>query len=293
MYNGSTWAHRTSSTGCARKRRIRRRTCGSARRRRRSIAGAAEGLLDPYVPTWAAAVPPEARQPADLWYGTYMTPEVIAYNTEMVTAAQAPKDWDDVLAPQWKGKIIIRDPVASGSMRAIWAAILARSIANTGSTAQGWDWLRKLDASTKEYVINPTMLYLGLEQREGSISLWDMPDIATLQQQKKAPLAYQIPASGTPLLVDAIAIVHGAKHPDAAKAFYEFVTTPKALQDAAVKFLRIPVRTDLAADSLPGWVRDARSKIVAMPLDPRLVADSLDVWMKYWDAHVRNCCHGK
>ena len=61
------------------------------------------------------------------------------------------------------------------------------------------------------------MLYFKLGQREGSISLWDMPDIATLQQQKKYPVAYQIPTSGTPLLVDAIAIVHGAKHIDAAK----------------------------------------------------------------------------
>jgi iron(III) transport system substrate-binding protein len=95
------------------------------------------------------------------------------------------------------------------------------------------------------------------------------------------------------LLVDAIAIVHGAKHADAAKAFYEFVTTPRALQDAAVKFLRIPVRTDLSADSLPAWIRDARSKITPMPVDPKLIADSLDAWMKYWDANVRNCCRGK
>ncbi|HTR78140.1 MAG TPA: extracellular solute-binding protein [Gemmatimonadaceae bacterium] len=255
--------------------------------------GAAEGLIDGYRPSWAAAVPPEAHDPSDRWYGTYMTPEVIAYNTDIVSAAQAPQDWDDVLAPRWKGTIIIRDPVASGSMRAIWAAILSRSIAHTGSTAQGWAWLRRLDASTKEYVINPTMLYLKLGQREGSISLWDMPDIATLQQQKKYPLAYVIPASGTPLLVDAIAIVHGAKHAAAAKAFYEFVTTPRALEDAAVKFLRIPVRTDLPADSLPAWIRDARAKIRPMPLDPKLIADSLDAWMKYWDANVRNCCRGQ
>ena len=110
----------------------------SVRRARRNLqSSATEGLIDPYRPTGVLRSP-EAHHPADLWYGTYMTPEVIAYNTDIVTEAQAPKDWDDVLAPQWKGKIIIRDPVASGSMRAIWGAVLARSIARTGSTAQGW-----------------------------------------------------------------------------------------------------------------------------------------------------------
>jgi hypothetical protein len=24
-----------------------------------------------------------------------------------------------------------------------------------------------------------------------------------------------------------------------------------------------------------------------------MLADSLDSWMKYWDAHVRNCCRSK
>jgi len=248
-----------------------------------------EGLLDTYRPTWAAAVPTEAHDARDHWYGTYLTPEVIAYNTEAVSAADAPKDWDDVLAPKWKGKVVIRDPVASGSMRAIFGALIARSIANTGSTAQGFEWLRKLDANTREYALNPTVLYQKLGRREGVISLWDMPDIADLQA-KRYPIGYTIPTSGTPLLVDAIAVVRGAKHADAAKAFYEFVTTPRALLEAASRFNRIPARNDLATDSLPEWIRTARAEIKPMPVDQKLLADSLDSWMRFWDSRVRNCC---
>ncbi len=254
---------------------------------------AAEGLLQPYKPSWANAVAPDAHDAKDRWYGTYLTPEVIARNTRQVPAAQAPKDWDAVLDPRWRGKIIIRDPVASGSMRAIFAAILQRSISSTGSTAQGWEWLRRLDASTKEYVINPTMLYQKLGQGEGLISLWDMPDIATLQQRTKYPIGYEIPTSGTPLLVDGIAIVRGAKHPELAKRFYEFVTTKLALEEAASEFLRIPARTDIPGDSLPAWIRDAKARIRPMALDHKLVTDSIDSWMKQWDARVRNCCRGK
>ena len=40
-----------------------------------------EALLLPYRPTWAEAVPPEARGSGGFWYGTYKTPEVIAYNS--------------------------------------------------------------------------------------------------------------------------------------------------------------------------------------------------------------------
>jgi len=254
---------------------------------------ASEGLLDPYTPTWADKVPASARDAQSRWYGTYLTPEVIAYNTHAVTAADAPKDWDQVVDPKWKGKVLIRNPVESGTMRAIFGAILARSIAQTGSTAQGWDWLRKLDANTKEYVLNPALLYQKLGREEGVITLYNMPDIATLEQRTKTPVGFVFPSSGTPLLVDAIALVHGSKQSALAKEYYEYVTTPAAFRDAAVKFLRIPARTDLPNDSLPDAVRRARTELKEMRVDAKLLADSLDTWMKFWDSSIRNSQRGK
>ena len=254
---------------------------------------ARENLIAPYRPTWAGAIPADARDPRDVWYGTYYTPEVIAYNTQAVSAADAPKDWDDVLNPKWRGKVLIRDPVASGSMRAIFGGIIARSVAQTGSPESGYEWLRRLDANTKEYTLNPTMLYQKLGRQEGVISLYNMPDIATLQERFSIPVTYVIPSSGTPLLVDAIAIVRGTKRPEVARAYYEFVTTPQALLEAAQRFRRIPVRTDIPADSLPAWIREALAKIKPMPGDQRMIADSLDAWMTYWDTRIRNSRRGR
>jgi len=250
-----------------------------------------EKLLEPYIPTWSNAVSVEARENNDHWYGTYLTPEVIAYNTEAVSAAQAPKDWDDVLDPKWKGKLLIRDPIASGTMRAIFGAIVARSMARTGSPEGGYEWLRKLDANTREYVLNPTILYQKLGRQEGVITLWDMPDIATLEQRTKIPVGYVIPSSGTPVLVDGIAIIKGTKHPAEAKLYYEFVTTPAALKAAAEQFLRIPARTDIPVSELPKWIQDAKSQIKPMAVDRRVMAEHLDEWMKYWDANIRNRGH--
>jgi iron(III) transport system substrate-binding protein len=249
---------------------------------------AGAGLLSPYRPTWAAAVPPEGRGKGDLWYGTYLTPEVIAYNSDAVSAANAPKDWDDVLDPRWKGKVIIRDPLPSGSMRAIFGAMIARGMGAAGTPDSGYAWLRRLDANTKEYALDPGVLYQKLGRQEGLISLYDMPDIASLRGRFGIPVQYVIPASGTPVLVDGIAIVKGTKHPELAKEFYEAVTTPAALEAASRKFYRIPARTDIPLDSLPEWVRDAKTKIKPMPLDRALLAQHLDEWMRYWDANIRN-----
>jgi iron(III) transport system substrate-binding protein len=247
-----------------------------------------EDLLQPYKPTWAAAVDTEAREARDNWYGTYLTPEVIGYNRDAVKDADAPKDWDDLIDPKYKGKILIRDPIASGTMRAIFGAIMARSIAQTGKPDAGYEWLRKLDANTREYVLNPTILYQKLGRQEGVITPWDMPDFATLEQRTRIPIKYVIPTSGTPLLVDGIAIVRGSKHPKEAQEYYEYVTTPEAMIAAADSFLRIPARKDIPVSKLPTWIRDALAQIKPMPVDRELMAAHLDEWMKYWDANIRN-----
>jgi iron(III) transport system substrate-binding protein len=250
-----------------------------------------EKLLEPYKPTWSGQVDAEAREAAHHWYGTYLTPEVIGYNSEAVKDADAPRDWDDVVDPKWKGKVLIRDPIASGTMRAIFGAIMARSMAQTGKPEAGYEWLRKLDVNTREYVLNPTLLYQKLGRQEGVITLWDMPDIATLQQRLGIPIKYVIPSSGTPLLVDGIAIVRGAERRKEAELYYEYVTTPEALVAAAEKFLRIPARKDIPPAKLPEWIREALETIKPMPVDRALMAAHLDEWMKYWDANIRNRGH--
>lgn len=247
---------------------------------------AAETLLVAYKPTWAAAVDAAARDPHDLWYGTYRTPEVIAYNTEAVKREDAPKDWDEVLDPKWKGKVLIRDPLGSGTMRAIFAAMILRGWSATNGPDSGYAWLKRLDASTKEYVANPALLYQKLGRQEGLITLFDMPDIAALKG-RGIPVDYIIPRSGTPLLVDGIAMVKGSKHPEAGRLYYEYVTSRRALIDAAAKFQRIPVRADLPVDSLPPWVREAMTGIKAMPMDRGILDAHLDEWMRYWDANIR------
>ncbi len=248
---------------------------------------AREGLLDAYRPAWADAVPPEARDSSDRWYGTYLTPEVIAYNRDAVRAEEAPADWDDLLLPKWKDRIVIRDPVPSGTMRAIFGGIILRGVQATGSSDSGFAWLRRLDAQTRDYALNPAVLYQKLGRQEGVVTIYNMPDIATLEKRTRIPIAWKVPTSGTPVLVDAIAIVRGAKQRALAARYYEFVTTREALREAARDFYRIPVRTDIAEDSLPPWIREARH-VKAMPLDRRLLADSLDRWMRKWDAEIRN-----
>ncbi len=88
---------------------------------------AAEGLLAPYRPSWADAVPASSRGEGDLYFGTFRTLPVIVYNSKLVSEGEAPRDWDDLLLPRFTGRVLIRDPIASGVMRTIFSMVLARS----------------------------------------------------------------------------------------------------------------------------------------------------------------------
>jgi iron(III) transport system substrate-binding protein len=248
------------------------------------LTAAEENLLTPYRPTWADKIPAASRDAQDRWYGTYETPEVIVYNSAAVSAADAPRDWDDVLDPKWKDKILIRDPNPSDTMRAIFGAMIWRFHKDTGSPEKGYDWLRKLDANVHEYTADGTLLVQKLARREGLISLWDLPDVRLYQERKGLPVAYSIPTSGTPVVTDAIAIIRGAPHEEEARRFYEFVTTTESLVHAAKDYYRIPVRTDVDRQQLPAWMNEPFTR---MPLDWDLLRKQGDVWLRYWDTQIR------
>jgi iron(III) transport system substrate-binding protein len=248
--------------------------------------GAADSLLEPYRPSWAAATDRAGWGPGDAYFAAYATPAVLIYARDAVPADQAPQDWDDLLLPRWRGQVLIRDPIASGTMRAVWGMIIERELRGTGDTAAGFAWLRRLDAQTKEYVMNPAILNQKLVRREGLVSIWDLPDVL-LNIKDGLQLAYVFPRSGAPVIPDAIGIVSGTRHRELARQFVEFVGSVPMQLAAARDVARLPARTDLPADSLPQWVRDVRAHMVVADVDWGVLERRGAEWMQYWDRNVR------
>lgn len=248
--------------------------------------GVADSLLVPYKPSWAGTVDRRGVGPDDLYWPVYRTPAVIAFNSDAVTKADAPHDWDDMLDPKWDDKVLIRDPMASGTMRAIWGLIIERSIRETGDTTAGMQWLRRLDGQTKTYTLNPAVLDEKLARQEGLVTLWDLPDIL-ISQSKGLPFGYVFPTSGTVVIDDAIGLVRGSHHPAAAREFIDYVGSQEAEILTARKVFRLPARHDLPVDSVPGWVAEVEREMRVVDMDWGMLARNGSDWMGYWDQHVR------
>lgn len=248
--------------------------------------GAEEGLLQPYRPAWVAAVSEESRHPEDLYFGAYRTAPVLVYNTEEVSGAEIPEDWDDLLDPRWDDEVLIRDPLASGTMRTMFSLIIYRSIRDTGSPDRGFEWLRRLDGQTREYIQQPALMMQKLIRGEGLVTVWELTDML-LQQQRGNPLGFAFPSSGTPVIVDSIGLVTGAPHPAAARAYIDFVGSREAQELAARKALRLPARNDLPPEQLPEWARDVMRDLVPAEVDWDLIAENGDDWMRTWNRQIR------
>jgi len=254
------------------------------------MQAAAEGLLEPYRPSWAAPLEASYRDPQDRWYGTYLTPEVIMFNTQKLSRATAPQDWDELLDPRWRGRISIREPLPSGTMRAIFFAMIYRRYREQNSAAAGFDWLRRLDANTKSYPGDQTLFYLALARGEADLAPWNLPDVLLRREKDNYPFDYIVPKSGTPMVTEGLALVARQQKDSArlelAKKFYEFVTTPESFVYAAKQYYRIPTRQDLDFSQIRAEFNPAQYQ--AMLIDWQLFADSCATWMQYWDQNIRN-----
>jgi iron(III) transport system substrate-binding protein len=247
---------------------------------------AKEGLLEPYLPSWKDQVDPVMYGFGGAWYGTFLTAEVIAFNTNVVSRASAPRDWDDLLRPEWKGRIVIREPMASGTMQTIFGAMVWRAWVRDGKPDDGYAWLAKLHAQTVSYAADPTILSQKMARGEGAVTLWNLTDIMLQRVTYGYPFDFVVPESGTPVLTEGIALVRGAPHPDLARRFYEFVTSKESAVLQAERFFRVPTRKDIADENLPAWVREAR-RIRRMEIDWDKFGQLSPAWMDHWQARIR------
>lgn len=240
---------------------------------------AQEGLLESYIPSWADAVEEAYHDPGHAWYGTFISPLAVMYNTRGYAKDEVPQTWDDLLDPKWAGKIAFRMPLPSGTMRTFISAMISRA----ENEDAGLAWLEQLHGATAEYPENPAMLYDHIKKNEERVSVWIQPDIVMQRDRNQYPFGYVIPPQ-TPVLTDGIAIIKGAPNGEWAKKFYEFVTTQEALVQQAEAYAKLPARSDVDKAKLPEWMQSV--DIEAMPIDWAVFSAKQDDWCSRWENEV-------
>ncbi len=257
---------------------------------------AGENLLEAYRPTFVDLLPAGTCDPEFRFCGQFAIPQIILFNKDKLTPGEVPQHWAELATEAWKGRVILRAPLDSGSMRTSFSWLIAyqsqaqSQAAGSESFDAGIEWLKGLTRNTKKITTNPTEMFEAITKDvDRVVTIWNLADAIFQRDTNGYPFATAIPSEGVPMVIDGIALVKKSKPDparlDAAKRFYEFVNTLESQQYLAQKHGRIPLRTDFTAEMRADWAKGLDLK--PLPIDPKIAAKHEDEWMRLWDERIK------
>ncbi len=190
-----------------------------------------KGMLTRYVPAGADKFRSDFRDRDGFYTILRGTPYVIAYNTQKVNKAEAPKRWRDLADARWKGKLVHAHPGYSGVVLTGMTGLLR--------VLGGWDYyaaLAKNNPLVVQSAEDPPMKLAGGEAWVGAAGEYNFYRTA----KKGNPIEIVFPEEGTPFVASANAILAKAPHPNAAKVFTDFLFDKEAQQLLANDGLYVP-----------------------------------------------------
>ncbi len=199
-----------------------------------------KSYFQPYVCANDDVIAESFKDADDLWIGESPLPMVLFYNKTLVSEEDAPKTWEDLLNPKWKGQIAYASPAKSGSA---YTQLCTMIFAQGGPEGGGWDFVEKfyqnLDGKVQDSSGNCHKLVasgeyaIGVTLEKSAVLYADNADVAFVYPQQNSAVP------------DGVAIIKNCPNPDNAKLFVDFVTGLECQKDQNVNWKRRPVRNDL------------------------------------------------
>ena len=167
---------------------------------------------------------------------------VIEYNTKLVSKAEAPKKWSDVLDPKWTNKVVLADPRSSGSVHGlIW--YLTQHLAPKGKP-YGWAYFEELRKLNSRYVASHGTIGEMVNIGERPVGLQVIQVVET-SVAKGDPVWWTFPEEGMPAEVTTLAIRANSPNQQAADTFMNFLVSKEG-QVLVGKYMGYsPVRDDV------------------------------------------------
>jgi iron(III) transport system substrate-binding protein len=181
-----------------------------------------DGILLPYVSEDVARFYPVEHRDIDGQFASWRVwLSIIAYNTNLVKAEEAPKSFADLLDPKWKGKIVKAHPGYSGTiMTATYQ--MQRDL--------GWGWFEQLAKQNIMQVQSSADPPKKLDLGERAV-MADGNEYSIFQLRENGrPVEPVYATEGSPLIIGPNGIFKASPNPNAAKLFQSFCFSRDAQQ---------------------------------------------------------------
>ena len=211
-------------------------------------AGIKEGIFAPYKSPSFDKLPARFKQADGLWMAIADDPLVFMTNGAFLKAnkLQPPASWDDLLNPAYKNGLQMADARTSGTAVTRIFSVLE---VNGRDEDKAFAYLKKLRQNVQVYTKSGGggTLPVGLGQAAGGIFFI----VDALETKAKGyDVVISFPKEGIGTSAEAIALIKGAKNPEAGKKLIDFATGA-AMQSklAEYKVNFVPANPDVKTDA--------------------------------------------
>lgn len=164
-----------------------------------------------------------------------------AYNTELVSEEEAPKNWEDLLDPKWEGKIQFPNPAASGT-----STLMVLSYMMENGEEEGWEYFKKLTDQANSIPDSGSGPTKGAAMGEAEIAI-GFDFMAYEHKANGEDIDFIVPES-TPVLANPMTLIKDGPNPEGGKDFMEFMLSDEA-QEILASWNHIPINENVESET--------------------------------------------
>jgi len=232
------------------------------------------GLVAEFEAPSAKGLPPALVDPRKHWVAVGLAIRSLAYNTDIVPKAQAPKSYQDLLDPRWKAKMAWNPKSMSGAYGFIGTVIKGMG------EERGMAYLRAL--AKQNVVPLPISIRAVLDRviaGEYAIGLEMNNTHAAVSAALGAPVQW-VPLDPVSETVHIAGLTKSGPHPNAGRLFVDFMVS-RAGQEVFRESNYVPMHPDVP----PKYpeLRPEQGGYKAVVYNPEEIDADLDRWIKIYE----------
>ena len=236
-----------------------------------TMLGKKAGLLLRFSSPFSREYPTELKDPQGLWSATNLYFMALAYNTRRIKLNEAPKTYEDLLNPKWKGRMAWH--MGSNTGTPLFIGNILSALGEKAGTA----YLQNL---AKQGVISTTASARGIVDLvvagEYDIAINIFNNHAEISKDAGAPIEWQ-PLEPVPSPMGTTGVAKNAPRPHAAMLFTDFLLSEEG-QKVFQRADYLPAHPKVSAKSpelKPGGGRFAKANY----FHPETTMEQSDKWV--------------